>query len=227
MRIASLTGLVLAVAVLAGCGGGSSSNGVASKTPTQILAAAEAAAAQASAVHISGSIVSNGTPLTLDLSLVAGKGGTGHMSTNGVGFDIVRVGDKAYIRGSEAFWKKFGNAAAAKLFKDKWLVGSATTGQFKALTPLTDLQGFFKGALGSHGTLKKGAETTVDGQKVIALTDTAKGGTLYIATTGKPYPIELVSPGNGKQGTVTFDQWNKTVTITAPKGAIDLSKLTG
>jgi hypothetical protein len=36
-----------------------------------------------------------------------------------------------------------------------------------------------------------------------------------------------VGPGNGQQGTVTFDQWNTTVTITAPKGAVDISKLNG
>ena len=228
MRLASLAGLIVAVAVLAGCGGGSSSNGVASKSPIEILAAAKAAATQASAVHIAGSIVgSGGTPLTIDLHLVAAKGGKGHMTESGLGFDIIRIGNKAYIRGSQAFYKQFANAAAARLFKGKWLVGSAATGNFASLTPLTDLQKFFNGTLGPHGTLSKSAETTVNGQKVIALKDGTNGGTLYIATTGKPYPVELVSPGNGKAGKITFDQWNNTVTITAPKGAVDISKLTG
>jgi len=227
MRIAAVSGVVV-VAVLAGCGGGgSSSNGVAAKSPAEILTAAKTAATKASAVHIFGSIQEGSTPLTLDLHLVAAKGGKGHMSENGVGFDIVRVGNKAYIRGSEAFYKKFAGASAAQLLKGKWLVGSASTGRFAALTPLTDLQAFFKGALGRHDKLTKGAETTVNGQKVIALKDGANGGTLYVATTGAPYPVELVSPGNGKEGTVTFDQWNTTVTITAPKGAVDLSKLSG
>jgi hypothetical protein len=101
MRTAAATGVVVAVAVLAGCGGGSSSNGIAAKTPAEILAAAKSAATKASAVHIFGSIQEGATPLTLDLHLLAAKGGTGHMSENGVGFDIVRVGDKAYRRGSK------------------------------------------------------------------------------------------------------------------------------
>ena len=67
----------------------------------------------------------------------------------------------------------------------------------------------------------------MNGQKVIALKDGANGGTLYVATTGTPYPVELVSPGNGKEGKVAFDQWNTTVTITSPKGAVDISKLKG
>ncbi len=67
----------------------------------------------------------------------------------------------------------------------------------------------------------------MNGQKVIGLTDGRGGGTLYVATTGQPYPIQLVSPGNGAEGKITFDQWGTTVTIAAPKSAIDISKLTG
>ena len=179
-------------------------------------------------MHISGTIVSGGTPLTLDLHLVRGKGGTGHMSRErrrlrhrpgrrqGVHPRLGRV-----LQGSSPA------PTAAALLKGKWLEGSATTGQLAALTTLTDLQQFFSGALDSHGTLTKGAETTVNGQKVVAIKDNAKGGTLFVATTGKPYPIELQSPANGKDGTVNFDDWNKTVTIVAPKGAIDISKLKG
>ena len=227
MRLISVAALVAAVALLAGCGGGSNDNGVAAKSPTDILSAAQKAATGASAVHISGNIDTGGKPITVDLTLVRGKGGTGHMSENGLGFDIVRVGDKVYIRGSEAFYKAFAGAAAASLLKGKWLEGSATTGQLSSLTALTDLTAFFNGTLGSHGAVTKGSRSTVGSQKVIAIKDTKSGGTLYIATTGKPYPIELESPNGGKQGTVSFDNWDKTVAIVAPKGAIDISKLKG
>ena len=58
-RLTSVAGLSLVVAVtaLAGCGGCSSGNGVASKAPTEIVAAAKAAADGASTVHVSGSTV--------------------------------------------------------------------------------------------------------------------------------------------------------------------------
>ena len=228
MRVAPLACLVAAVALLAGCGSsGPKSNGVADKTPNQILAAAEVAALQAAGVHVSGKIAQNGTPLTLNLHLVKGKGGKGHMSENGTGFDIIRVGDKAFVRGSNAFYTRFAGAKAAKLLEGKWLVSSAGSGKFAPLTPLTDQVKFFQGSLGAHGKLTKGAVTTVNGQKVIALTDGNGGGTLYVATTGQPYPIQLVSPGNGAEGKITFDQWGTIVPIVAPKGAIDISKLTG
>jgi hypothetical protein len=61
------------------------------------------------------------------------------------------------------------------------------------------------------------------GRKVVAIEDTSRHGRLYVAATGKPYPVAI--SGGAGQGTVTFDRWDKSVSIRAPKGAIDLSKL--
>jgi hypothetical protein len=66
--------------------------------------------------------------------------------------------------------------------------------------------------------------TTVRGQKVIAVADHAKGGTLYVATTGHPYPIEIKKQGSG-QGQITFDRFNQQVSLAPPANSIDLSKL--
>ena len=60
--------------------------------------------------------------------------------------------------------------------------------------------------------------------RAIAVDDVSEGGTLYVAATGKPYPIEVVKDG-GKGGTVVFDRWNEPVTLVAPADAIDITKL--
>ena len=57
--------------------------------------------------------------------------------------------------------------------------------------------------LAAHGTLVKGATTTVNGQQVIAITDSTKDGTLYVATTGKPYPLQIAKVGS-ESGTIAF-----------------------
>jgi hypothetical protein len=229
MRTGALAVLLAIVVLLAGCGGsGTKSNGEATKTPKQVLADALKAATAAKGVHVSGSIVSAGSKLTLDLTLVKDKGGSGEMSQQGLSFQVIRLGDKAYIKGSDAFWTKFGGAGTATLLHDKWLSGSATTGSFSSLTSFTDLTKLFTGVLGAHGTLKNEGETTYKGQKAVALKDISKGGgMLYIAATGTPYPIALVAPNNGNEGAITFGDWNKTVSISAPKGAVDLSSLGG
>src|SRR5436190_13317234 len=159
----SLVGVAVVVA-LAGCGG-SSSNSESKKTPEQVVADAQKAALDASSVHVSGRITDNGTPLTIDLTLVKDKGGKGKLSENGLRFELVRIGDTAYIRGSDAFLKKFAGPAAAALLHDKWFKGSAKSGQLAALTPLTDASRLFKAALGQHGKLANKGETDYHGQK--------------------------------------------------------------
>jgi hypothetical protein len=218
--------LLALTAIAGGCGGGgSSSNGEADKSPTQVVADAKKAATGATSVHVSGSITDEGQPLTLDLVIATGKGGKGTMSESGLRFDIVRVGKNAYIKGSDAFLKKFAGDAGAQLLRGKWLKGSATTGDLAALAPLTDTAKLFNGALGSHGKLENKGETEYKGQKVVAIEDTSQGGTLYVAATGEPYPVAIV--GGKQKGTITFDRWNDSVSIEVPKGAVDLGKLPG
>jgi hypothetical protein len=217
--------LLPAVIVLSACGGGSKSNGEAKKTPEQVVADARKAAVAAGAVHVSGSIVDAGGPLTLDLTLVKGAGGRGTMSERGLTFQLVRLGDKAYIKGSEGFLKQFAGSTIARLLHGKWLEGSASSGRLAALAPLTDIEKLFTASLGSHGKLKNDGETTYRGRAVVAIRDTTQGGTLYVAAEGTPYPVAIKGARN--QGAIAFDDWNTRAPITAPKAAVDLGRLGG
>ena len=62
------------------------------------------------------------------------------------------------------------------------------------------------------------------GDDIVGLTDQSQGGTLYVATTGKPYPVEIAKSGAGG-GTLSFDRWNQAVSIAPPANAIDLAQL--
>jgi hypothetical protein len=224
---AALSALV--ALALASCGGSSgsssdsSSNGVTSKSANQIVAAATNAVGSVNSVHVAGKVLSSGQNVTLDLNLLNGKGGKGSMSQNGLGFKIVAVGPEVYINGSSAFWTKFGGSAAAGLLSGKWLKAPAS-GQLSSLATLTDVQKLFSQLLSSHGKLEKGKTTTVQGQQVVAVNDTTHVGTLYVATTGKPYPIEISKTGSDG-GQLVFDHFNQPVTLTAPAHAIDISQL--
>jgi hypothetical protein len=222
LRFTSLVVSALATAVIAGCGG-SSSNGVESKSANGIVQAATQAISGVKTVHVAGSVRNNGTPITLNLYLVANKGGRGTMSQNGLSFQIIQINNKVYISGSQAFWEHQGNKAVASLLEGKWLETPAT-GDFASLAELTDVNKLFNAMLSTHGTLAKGQPATVNGQKVIAVTDTTKGGTLYVATTGNAYPIQVTKPGtNG--GTVNFDQFNQSVSLSAPANSLNLQQL--
>jgi hypothetical protein len=210
--------LVLAV-LLAGCGG--SDNGVASKTSTEILAASRAAAESATSVHVLSKASQGSLSLTDSLQL-AGNGGRAQISLLGLEYEVIRIGNTVYAKGNSAFYKHL-RGAAAKLSQGTWLEGSVTDGQLAQLAELVDLHGELARLL-SIGTSTKGAIATVNGQRAIELEQTAQlfKGSLYVATTGKPYPIELLKHGR-ETGQTTFTAWNEPISLSAPAHAVAIA----
>ena len=226
---ASALALVLLAVLLSGCGSHSSSessNGEASKSADKVLADAKAAVDGASSARVSGNIVSGGTPIKLDLSMANGQA-KGTMSTSGLSFDLVRIGNTAYIKGSDDFYKHFAGAAVAQLLHDKWLKASITSGRFASFEPLTNVRLLFDKVASNHGKLANDGAKTFDGQKVVEIRDTSDNSKLYVSATGKAYPVAIVGGKKGQTGTITFSDWNKSLSVSAPKGAIDISKLGG
>lgn len=230
---ASAVAVLLAAVVLAGCGGSKQAaptepaNGEASKPAAQVFADARAAATNASTARVSGRIGPLGSEATLNLSMVRGKGATGSLSTKGLPFDVVRIGDTLYIRGSDAFWQHFAGRQIAQLVHGRWLKGSATRGRLEPFASITSLGAIFAGIGSHHGALVNDGTTTYNGQRVIAVRATNDGSKLYVAATGRPYPVALLAGKGGRFGKVTFGDWNKHVSLSAPSGAIDLSNLRG
>jgi hypothetical protein len=217
----------VAAGAIAACGSSSpSGNGVAAKSPSAILSSATTAIQGAKSVHVSGALSDGGQSIKLDLNILSGQGAKGSMSQNGLSFQLIASGKYVYINGSPAFWKKFGGVAAATLFQGKWLKAPANSSSFASLSSLTNLHSLAQALLTGHGTLSKGSTTTVNGQKVIAVTDSTKSSKLYVATTGKPYPIEIAKTGSGSQH-VDFDNYNAPVSLTPPAKSIDISQLQG
>ncbi len=222
--------------LLVGCGGKKGStatgttaapaNGLESKTPGEIVAAMQKAVATATSVHIVGAGTSGGSSIALDLKLVRGKGGAGHIAIGGLGFDVIRIGPRLYFKGSKKFLVHYAGASAAQLLTGRWFVVSTNSAGFGSFAPLTDLKALVNQILTSHGTLKKGASTTVGGEPAIGVVDATNGGTLFVATTGPAYPLQL-KPGNGNKGLIRFTDWDQPIALKAPAKPIDYAKLTG
>jgi hypothetical protein len=208
---------------LAGCGSSSTST-ITTKSANEIAAASQAAANGAASAHVAGAIVSGGSPITLNMDLLSGGGGRGSVSENGRGFELIRNGNTIYINGSKAFYESAAGAAAANRLAGKWIKAPADSGDFSSLASLTDLHSLVNQVFSSHGTLAKGPVTTVGGKSAVALIDRTKGGTLYVATTGLPYPLQIIG-SKSNAGKVTFDRWNEPVSLAPPPGAIDVEKL--
>jgi len=220
--------LLLAAALAAAAAGcGSSENGVASKSASEILAASKAAGDSASSVRIA-SKASQGQLVLTSNSELSSNGGRAQISFVGLSFEVIRIGNTLYVKGNRAFDARLtGSAAnAAKLPPGTWLKAIASGTQLAQLAAFTDLSSELNRVISTTGPLTKGSTTTVNGQKAIELKEVAKlfNGVLYVATTGKPYPVELLKHGR-EAGQTTFTGWNKPVALTAPANTIELSKL--
>jgi hypothetical protein len=238
--VARVAGLIAVGLAAAACGGSSAGgsgssatsappahdNGEAAKPAAQILRDARQAALAARSVHVAGAITSGSGRIALDVSLLGSRGGRGRLAIDGLGFQVIRIGQTAYFSGTEAFYQRMANAAAAQLLKGRWLKASVASGsQFASFAQLTDMRQLMTAVLSTEGTPTKAGTSTYKGRPVVALTDSSGGGTLYVAAQGPPYPVAIVDVT--RHGTVTFDRWDAPVSLSPPAGAIDLSTLMG
>jgi hypothetical protein len=224
--------LILAAVLLAGCGGGKKavagkSSGEASKSAAQVLADAKAATTNASAMHVAGDGFASGRPIHVDLT-IGDKGAKGSIGLGRLSFALVSVGNTDYIQGNDPFYRYFASAGVAQLLHGKWLKVPASNSQLAPLTgAFTSAGAFFEQIASMHGKLVNQGLTTYRGQDVVAIHDTTKSATLYVAATGKPYPIAIVKNPYGNSGTITFSGWNEPFSVSAPKNAVDISQLGG
>ena len=233
MRGFSVSALLVALLFVAGCGGGggggsnNQSSGEATKSANQVVKDAVDAAEAASSVHVAGQIVDSGEKIGLDLTLVRDRGATGTATLRGAKVDVVLVGGSGYLRAGSDFWKQVPHARfVAPLLADKWLKIPADNAQFGAFVDLGNDKKLFD-KLKVHGKLKNQGATTYKGQSVVAIYDPKEHTTLYVAAAGTPYPVAIVKTQQPKAGALNFDGWNKSVTLSAPKGALDLSQFGG
>jgi hypothetical protein len=206
----------------------SASNGIAAKRPGQILAAAQAALASATSVHMRGSIRTSGKLFTFDV-IMTKTGAKGSMTGPIAGvkrasFDFVAAGRKMYIR-SSTLWRKVGGATLATLLDNRWVrVPSSSTRGFPWVNTAAFSRVLRTGP--SDKARSVGPETVIDGQTAVPVK--TRDEIVYVATTGSPFPLR-VTPVSRRvgSGVADFLDYDAPVTITAPAGALDFSNLHG
>jgi hypothetical protein len=217
--------LAAAAVLLAGCGSSpSAQSGIAGESGARILASARSAGERAATVHVAGSILNAGTPISLNMELVADKGGQGRLTQGDLEIELVGLNRAIYATGNTAFYDRFAGAGAAARLRGSWLRQTSPRGPLRSLAPLTDLPQLIDIALAGHGALSRGRPTSIDGHSAVAVTDLDRGGTLYVATAGIPYPLEIAEPGP-HGGSLVFDGWNEPASISPPASVVDVDAL--
>jgi hypothetical protein len=202
-------------------------NGVANLSATQIMSRAQAALKKAPSVHLKGTGVSDGARFGLDLR-ISDKGGKGTITQSNQTLELLRDGTTVYIKADADFWRAQGGAAAAELLKGKYLKGSTSDPKVASIAALTEVDKFVAQLFSSKRTVTKGKRKTIRGTDAIGLIAAGSdGGTLYIATRGEPYPLQIVSSTQSDPGTIDFLDYGAPVTVTAPPPdqVVDTAKL--
>ncbi|MFG1993553.1 hypothetical protein ACGFJ7_26595 [Actinoplanes sp. NPDC048988] len=239
MKIRSLGAAALSIVLLAGCAAANddeavtssasasdaAGNGVAALPPAEIVGKALAAIRQTTSVHVKGRLVDDYRNVSLDIT-VAGADETGVLKTSKTTVELITVGGQRYLRLDTASWIAMLGATKGELTAQRasgrWIKLSAADRNFEDLYSVADVEELLR----YYDGFNKGPVGALDGQPMISLTSPDVGGdTVYIATTGEPYPIKITSPKSG--GTdIAFTEYGATVAeIKAPPNAVDLAKV--
>ncbi|MBO2453998.1 hypothetical protein J4573_43400 [Actinomadura barringtoniae] len=192
-------------------------NGLAGKPPKVILAQAAQAVRAAGSMRMKGSKKDGGELLAVDMTLTA-KGAKGKlrgpMGGKNVTMEMVFVGGKVYVRGQQ-LWMAAGGKAMVRKMGNKWKVLNA-----KGMpgSDFLSLGAMAKGLLKPKGKVVKLKPAMLGGQKVIRLMDGGDHSVMYIAATGKPYPLRMAESGG--KNVVNYAQYGAPVTLTPPPNAV-------
>lgn len=206
-----------------------SGSALATKSADEILSAATAAFAGAKSVHVKGTFVDSGS--TISMSMFMGTaGGRGKIRAPlqkgkpPVTISILSTNGKVYLK-SPQLWRQTGGASMANLIGDRWaLVPKQNSADFKDLEQTTDIKKFGDEVFKTDDTVTKGKTTVIDGTPAIGLNDS--DATLYIATTGTPYPLKMVPKKPKKPGEeLAFLDYNAPLNLQPPANPVDLSRL--
>lgn len=217
--------LLVACLALSACGG-EKSNGVAQKSPQQILDEAKAAIRKAGTVHVKGVSKSREGDITFDVDVnTANAEGTGTMRMKGATVHLVLKGGKVYTKAPSEFFIAQGMPKlAAALYSDRWLAAGPDQFAYVHLFfPIDEL-------LTPTDNIEKGSETKLRGKPVVEVRDPNRFSptSFYVRTTGEPLLEQITSTGmRDFSQEINFSEYGKKVTVEVPAGAVDLSSLRG
>ncbi|MGH9070666.1 MAG: hypothetical protein ACRDX8_05750 [Acidimicrobiales bacterium] len=205
--------------VVSACGG-PAANGVGSKSATAILAAARSAAEGAQAAHLVEVIDSGAQAGTVEFDQRSPSSAEGNFAlANGWRYTILQLGKTAYLKANTAFLSANGFAAHSAKLSDQCIEYPIGPENESSLDMYSAAHSILTDSLKASDPLTKGATSTVDGQAVIAIHGHGSA-TLYVATTGTPYPVEEKT----SSGTVTFSGWNEPLSLTAFSPCLTLAQ---
>ncbi|MFB7916516.1 hypothetical protein [Streptomyces sp. NPDC056061] len=231
-RAARATALVLVLTGGGILGGGAAraDNGIDTLSAQQIADRSRDALLGVRSLHIDarGDLAERNPSAALGLTLDRDGNCDGSVDLGGSrgSVRIVKRGDDVWAKPDANFWKNqvpVGGPAFAAILNGRYLRGKADDPRLRGVTDACDLDVYrhvvVDNAENDRGTLNKGRRTTLDGAPVVPLTRIRDDRTLtvYVAATGKPYPLKITVEGGGAQhAVVALSAFNRPVPSATP-----------
>ncbi|MGC1184503.1 MAG: hypothetical protein WBA31_05030 [Candidatus Dormiibacterota bacterium] len=219
--LAVLTGLLV---TLPSCAPGS--NGVEKESGRQIIEAAGAALRTAHSFEIQASSTVAASPASITFEIEGPHLGGGSFTSAAVAFQAEELGGVDYFR-SKTLWSQVGGASLQADLGDRWVfiaASSATAAQLTlAFGELTSASSLASEITKADKAAVRGKADAVTGQPAVAVHESPTD-TIYVATTGKPYPLRWVQ---STAGVVTFSHFGKRFHLKAPRKPLNLAAILG
>jgi hypothetical protein len=226
----------VAIAFAAGCGSsaaGSGSNGVESKSASQIVAAAVAATEHQSSFHFVETAGSSQSSVKI-VGDVGSSGGEQHITVaegkQSGHITVVLAKGTAYFTGDVFGLEGFTGLTKANAtgIAGKWIAVPSTNASFSSIAASLAVKTAAGQLVKLTGTLTRGKVSTELGHKAVSVKAAQKttAGTLaltmYVATTGDALPIRVegITQATGSVArtiAATFTDWGEMVDASAPK----------
>jgi hypothetical protein len=201
--------------LLSACG--SSDQTTASKSAQEIVAASRTAVQKASSVHIVSSAQQGPVSFALDMRLTR-DGGRSKVTLDGVSVEVIRTGETIYLKAEKGTYQRLGITQTVP--PGQWVQLPAGP-RLRQIVSFTDLGTQVPRMFPAAKPVTKGHTTTVHGEPAIELKATGQlyKGTLYVKTSGEPYPLRLEKQGRENAQTA-FSGWNATSPPAAPTNVV-------
>ncbi|MHA6761266.1 hypothetical protein [Streptacidiphilus sp. PAMC 29251] len=170
----------------------------------------------AASVHIVSHTSDGSQESNVNLQIELGKGCSGTVNWTGTGsIQLVVIGTRLWMKPDAAYWKAEGKAVPAGVH-GKYLLGSTTDARLASIAGYCTMTKTMAAGKSDLSGMKKGAPTTVNGQKALNISDTKSTWSLIVSDTATPEILQVMQTVGAASGSSQLDHYNVPVTLTPP-----------
>lgn len=218
-------------AALTACGGG---DDFSEKSGQQIADASKKAMGGLDAVKVSGTVMTDGQEVTIEVQTNDKGDCTGSIATGGGTAELLGAGGKIWFKPDEAFWRASAGDTADQILAvvgDKWVVVPSSGDGFDEFCDIDDLMDeLIESEKDDGDTYKKKDVEDVDGDDAIPVERKSDDDGIsvgYVLVDEPHYLVKVEKTDGDDTGKVTFSEFDKEFDVTAPAAdeVVDLDNL--